>query len=149
MDSDSETHSEEIHDEVITDIEFPSEKGTVYAVRRVEQGSRRIDWKVGHINGTYAEGIDLYYDGEELDVSPLTEMPENGPLGMYKDSSFHELLDGETEIEDGKLTVKKVYDADGIDAVEWAAGKVESAFRAETILDEWWVVPSSWDGAEE
>lgn len=143
MTHESEENTGEIHDEVLTNVDFPDEKGTVYAVRRVEQGSRRIDWKVGHIDGTYAEAVDLYHDGEELDIDPLQTVPENGPMGMYKDSTFHELLDAETKVEDGKLITKEVHDLDGIDAVEWAAGKVEGAFAAETILDEWWVEPSS------
>ena len=143
MTQESEENTGEIHDEVLTDVDFPDEEGTVYAVRRVEQGSRRIDWKIGHIDGTYAEAIDLYYNGEELDIQPLQTVPENSPLGMYKDSTFHELLDGETKVEDGKLISRKVYDLDGIDAVEWAADKVETTFMAETILDEWWAEPSS------
>jgi len=143
MTQESEENNGEIHDEVLTDVDFPDEKGTVYAVRRVEQGSRRIDWKIGHIKGTYAEAIDLYHNGEELDINPLEKIPENGPSGRYKDSTFHELLDAEMNIEDGKIISKKVHDLDGIDAVEWAAGKAEGAFMAETILDEWWVEPSS------
>jgi len=149
MTDESKENNGEIHDEVLTNVDFPDEKGTVYAVRRVEQGSRRIDWKVGHIDGTYAEATDLYHHGEELDINPLEKIPQNAPSGKYKDSTFHERLDGETKVEDGKLITKEVHDLDGIDAVEWAADKINGAFTAETILDEWWVEPSTTDSPNE
>lgn len=138
-----ESGTEAINSEILTDVEFEDEPGTVYAVRRITQGDRRVDWKVGHIEGTFAEGYDCYHEGELFERGPLQKIPENGPTGRYKDTTFRPLLHMDTSIEDGKMTIKKVYDADQADASEWATGFIEASMLAETIMGEWW--GDAWD----
>lgn len=140
QDSDAEDRAtqEEIRIDITTDVEFEDEEGTVYAIQTVEEGDRRVDWKIGHIDGTFAEGTDYYYEGERFDRAEFTKMPENAPSGKYKDDRFYELFDLESSFDDGEVTVSKTYDTDGVDTDDWAVKKLEGAFYPETILDEWW-----------
>jgi hypothetical protein len=136
-DGQDDPRNEEIETEIKTEVSQEG-KATVYAVQIVKEGNRRVDWKIGHIDGTFAEGTDYYYKGELFHSEGLQKIPENGPLGKYKDQRFHELLDSDISMDDGKLTEKNVYDLDGVDAGEWATGYLDGNMLPETILDEWW-----------
>jgi len=137
-DTGGEASSEEIIVEFDTDVEFEGQKGTVYAVQTVRQGDRRTDWKVGHVDGSYAEAFDHYYKGELFESNELVKITENGPLGKYKDDRFYPLLDSDYSQGDGEMTESKTYDTEGIDASEWAVGYMDGNFMPETILDEFW-----------
>ena len=130
--------SEEIHTEIKTDVDFEGE-GTVYAIETVQQGDRRLDWKMSHIDGTYAEGFDYYYKGELFKRVEFEELPQDAPSGRYKDDRFHELLDGEVRIEDGRMIETKEYDAEGVDTTDWAIRRFGgSIIGPQTILEEWY-----------
>ena len=137
-DGSTDSTTDEISSEILTEVEFDDEPGTVYAVQRVEKGEKRVDWKIGHIDGTFAEGHDFYDEGEMFESGQLQTMPENGPSGRYKDTKFHELLDFEVSVEDGKMIERRVYDVDGVDTSKWAIRYLDGSFLLETILDEWW-----------
>lgn len=145
MANSSESPDEDIHDEIITDVAFPDEDGTVHALRRIVQGDRRVDWKMGHIDGTFAEASDYYYDGEMFEQNPIVTIPENGPSGRYTDEKFYETLDVEPDFEDGDVTI--IHDEEGADAVERAVVQLEGSMGAETILDEWWT--AAWSRQED
>lgn len=136
-DDQDESRSEEIQTEIKAEVSHEG-KGTVYAVQTVKQGDRRVDWKIGHIDGTFAEGTDYYYKGELFHSDDLQKMPENAPLGRFQDETFYELLDSDISMDDGKLIEENVYDLDGIDTAEWATEYLDGAMDPETILDEWW-----------
>lgn len=136
-DEQDESSNSGIQTEINTEVSYEG-KGTVYAVQTVKEGDRRVDWKIGHVDGTFAEGIDYYYKGELFCSDDLQKMSMNAPLGKYKDETFHELLDSDLSTDDGKLIEKKVYDLDGVDAAEWATGYLDGKMLPETILDEWW-----------
>lgn len=135
-DSNNNSNSSEIRTEKKTEISHSGE-GTVYAILTVEQGKRRVDWKIGHIDGTFAEGIDNYYDGELFFRNDFTAIPENAPSGKYKDDKIYRLKEGDASVEDGEVTITKEYDTEGMDATEWALDYFDS-MNPETIMDEWW-----------
>lgn len=127
----------DIHTEISTEVSHEGRE-TVYAIKAVTQGDRRVDWKIGHIEGTFAEGAEYYYEGEVFHTDPLQRLPENAPLGRFKDDTFHELIGSNSSIEDGKLTETYVYDLEGVDSATWAEEYVDVQMLPETLLDEWW-----------
>lgn len=146
-DSDNKSNSHEIRTEKKTEISHSGE-GTVYAILTVEQGKRRVDWKIGHIDGTFAEGFDNYYDGDLFFTNDFTAIPENAPSGKYKDDKIYRLEESDASVEDGEVTITEVYDTEGIDATEWALDYFDTMLP-ETIIDEWWredKAPTSGEG---
>lgn len=129
--------TDDIHTEISTEVSHEGQ-GTVYAVRTVKQGDRRVDVKIGHIDGTFAEGAEYYYKGDIFHTDALTQAPRNAPRGRYTDDTFHELLDTDSSIEDGKLTETFVYDHDGVDTANWATEYFDAGLLPATLLDEWW-----------
>ncbi|SEH56303.1 hypothetical protein SAMN05192561_10762 [Halopenitus malekzadehii] len=137
-DDQDESKTEEIQTEINTNVSHKG-KGTVYAVQTVMEGNRRVDWKIGHIDGTFAEGSDYYYKDELFHSNDLQKMSENGSLGKkIKNKTFYELLESDISTDGGKLTEKKVYDLNRVDAAEWATEYLDGNMRPEIILDEWW-----------
>jgi len=130
--------TDDIHTEISTQVSHEG-RGTVYAVQTVRQGDRRVDWKIGHIDGTFAEGADYYHKGEVFHTDPLETLPENAPLGKYKNETFYELIDSTVSTEDGKLIETYVYDLDGVDTAAWAREYLDGHMLPDTLLDEWWV----------
>jgi hypothetical protein len=126
----------DIHTEISTEVSHEG-RGTVYAIKTVTQGDRRVDWKIGHIEGTFAEGAEYYYKGDDFHTDPLQRLPENSPRGRFKDDSFHELIDSDSSIEDGKLTETYAYDFEGVDSATWAEEYVDIQMLPETLLNEW------------
>jgi hypothetical protein len=76
----------DIHTEISTEVSHEG-RGTVYAIKTVTQGDRRVDWKIGHIEGTFAEGAEYYYKGDDFHTDPLQRLPENAPRGRFKHDS--------------------------------------------------------------
>jgi len=138
-DDHGDVRTEEIHTEISTEVSNEGQ-GTVYAVQTVQQGDRRVDCKIGHVDRIFAEGAEYYYKGEVFHTDALTQLPENAPRGRYKDDTFHELIDSDSSIEDGKLTETFVYDLDGVDTAEWAKEYFDGQMQMlpETLLEEWW-----------
>jgi len=134
MDNDNE----ELRTEVKTDVEFDGE-GTVYAVKTVQQGKRRVDSKMGHIDGTFSEGTDYYYDGELFYTTGFYKVPENAPSGRYKDDTFHELLDGDISFDDDRMIRTGEYDLEGVDTSEWAKERLEGATFPQELLHDTWL----------
>lgn len=114
-----------------TDIEFEGE-GTVYGVETVQQGKRRIDWKIGHIGGTYAEGWDCYYEGEMFHRAEFKKIPSNGEIGKYEDDGFYELIERDHESGDDEY-------GDRQNASNWVVRRFgTSVTYPETRLEEWY-----------
>lgn len=134
----TDSEADDIITKTITDMTFDDEPGTVYAVHRVTQGPRRVDWKVGHIDGTFANGWEFYHEGDQFEGGPLETAPGNAMSEKYKDTRVHELLKSEIEVEDGKMIQTKVYDLDGVNATDWAISYVTGNYLPETILYELW-----------
>ena len=125
----------EIHIEISTEVSHGG-RGTVYAIKTVTQRHRRVDWKIRHIEGTFAEGAEYYYKRDDFYTDPLQRLPENAPRGRFKDNSFHELIDSDSSIEDGKLTEAYAYDFEGVDSATWAEEYVDIQMLPETLLND-------------
>lgn len=139
MDKDSADDEVEIQTDIRTAVEYDGE-GTVYAVKTAQQGRRRVDFKIGHIDGTYAEGFDYYLDDEIFYTSEMTKIPENGPSGRYKDDKFYELIDGDISMTDDTIIETTEHDRDGVDADEWAEEHLELDPTASEILEDDWPI---------
>jgi len=124
---------DDVQVDIRTNVSHDGE-GTVYAVQTAKRGKYRVELKIGHIDGTYAEGSEYYFDGESF-YSSFYKVPENGPSGKYHDDTFYELLESDTTVEDGKLIEKYVHDADGVDVAEWASNRFELDWMADTWSD--------------
>ncbi|MFY4815059.1 hypothetical protein ACOJIV_20540 [Haloarcula sp. AONF1] len=132
-----EDNEGEIQTEIKTAVEYDGE-GFVYAVKTAQQGQRRVDFKIGHIDGTYAEGYEYYYDGEVFYTSEMTKVPENAPSGRYKDTEFYELMDADASVTDDTITETKEYDKEGVDTDNWAEDRLEGSLTASELLEEDW-----------
>jgi hypothetical protein len=141
-----ESQEEEFQTEVKTDVSYEGE-GTVHGVLTVQQGDRRADFKIGHIDGTYAAGDDYYHKGELFYSTGFTMLPENAPSGEYRDDTFKELLEADVSVKDGRLVDERVYDAEGVDTTEWATSRLEAEYPNE-LLEAWEYAKSKHDDGE-
>lgn len=139
MNKDSVDDEVEVQTDIRTAVEHDG-KGTVYAVKTAKQGRRRVDFKIGHIDGTYAQECEYYIDGEIFYTSEMTKVPQNAPSGRYKNDKFHELTDGDISMTEDTITETKEYDRDGIDTDEWAEERLEYDTTASEILEEDWPI---------
>ncbi|WP_147587320.1 hypothetical protein [Halorubrum lipolyticum] len=135
---DVEDSKEGVQTEIRTDVEYEGE-GTVYAVKTAQQGKRRVDFKIGHIDGTYAEGLEYYYDGESFNSTGMYKVPENAPSGRYKDDKFYELIDGDISLTEDSIIESKEHDRQGVDTTEWAKERLEWKPTASEVLNDDWV----------
>lgn len=122
-----------IHTEIKTDVQY-DEQGKTLAVQTVEQGKRRLDWRVGFKNGSFAEAHDLYFD-EELLHSP-TELGEISEWPSGKLTEENEFLPLEDMVTDSDGDIHREY-GDAQDGVALAIQIIESE-DPQTILNEWW-----------
>lgn len=114
-----------------TDIEFDG-KGTVYGVETVRHGDRRHDWKMGHIDGTYAEGEDLYYKGELFHSTEFSKNPQEHLFGKFEDDAFYELIDRDHESGEDEY-------GDRQDASNWVVQRFGlSIIEPKVRLNEWY-----------
>lgn len=136
--SDVEDNREDIQTEIRTDVEYEGE-GTVYAVKTAQQGDRRVDFKIGHIDGTYAEGFEYYHDGNTFTSTGLYKVPENAPSGRYKNSKFYELIEMDVSFTDDTIIETKEYDREGVDTTEWAKERLDLDLTASEVLEDDWL----------
>lgn len=135
---DVEDSNENVRIEIRTDVEHEGE-GTVYAVKTAQQGRRRVDFKIGHIDGTYAEGIEYYRDDEVFTSTGMYKISENAPSGRYNDDKFYELIEMDASVTDNTITESKEYDRQGVDTTEWAKERLEGDLTASEVLEDDWL----------
>lgn len=129
---------EEIHTEISTGDEYDG-PGVTLAILTIERGERRLDYRIGYRNQSFAETHDLYHHEKLLHQGELKHMPDR-PNGKFAGGTYHELLDASIKLEDDKIIEKKVWEREGTDDAEWAKGYLKSAVYPEEEIGEVWDV---------
>lgn len=128
-----DTEYDVIHTEIKTDVQY-EEQGKTLAVQTVKQSKRRLDWRVGFKDGSFAEAHDLYFNKKLLNRPDELRSISEWPNGKLNDKN--EFFPVEEMKVDSGGEIQREY-GDGQDGVQMGIQIINSE-NPEIILEEWW-----------